>query len=97
MGPTTAAEVTAILDGMRHHFSVPAGSHVVDAAIGAGVRVPFSCKGGMCCTCRAKLVEGRAEMTRNFSLEPWEVEAGFILTCQAEARSERLVLDYDQV
>jgi ring-1,2-phenylacetyl-CoA epoxidase subunit PaaE len=91
------AEVTAILDGMRHHFSVPNGSHVVDAAIAAGIRVPYSCKGGMCCTCRARVVEGAAVMTTNYSLEPWEIDKGFILTCQAIPTTPRLVLDYDQM
>ena len=76
---------------------VPPGGHVVDAALAAGIRVPYSCKGGMCCTCRAKLVEGQAEMTLNYSLEPWEMERGFILTCQAVPKSERLVVDYDQM
>src|SRR5262245_4858560 len=69
-------EVTAVVDGARHTFRVPAGGLVVDAALAAGVRVPYSCKGGMCCTCRAKLVEGQVAMVRNFSLEPWEMEAG---------------------
>ncbi len=92
-----AAEVTAVVDGMRHHFSVPAGSHVVDAAIAAGVRVPYSCKGGMCCTCRARIVEGAAVMTTNYSLEPWEMDKGFILTCQAIPTTPRLVIDYDQM
>ena len=78
-------------------FTVPPGEHVVDAALAAGVRVPYACKGGMCCTCRAKLVEGKAEMTTNYSLEPWEIERGFILTCQAVPKSDRLVLDYDQM
>ena len=90
-------EVVAILDGLRHEFTVPPGEHVVDAALAAGVRVPYACKGGMCCTCRAKLVEGKAEMTSNYSLEPWEIERGFILTCQAVPKSDRLVLDYDQM
>src|SRR5262245_8151501 len=90
-------EVIAILDGVRHRFTVPPGGHVVDAALVAGVRVPYSCKGGMCCTCRARLVEGKAEMTTNYSLEPWEIERGFILTCQAVPKSERLVVDYDQM
>ena len=92
-----AAEVTAILDGMRHHFSVPAGGHVVDAAIAAGIRVPYSCKGGMCCTCRARMIEGAAVMTTNYSLEPWEIEKGFILTCQAVPTTPRLIVDYDQM
>jgi ring-1,2-phenylacetyl-CoA epoxidase subunit PaaE len=90
-------EAIAILDGIRHRFTVPPGGHVVDAALEAGVRVPYSCKGGMCCTCRAKLVEGKAEMTINYSLEPWEIERGFILTCQAVPKSDRIVLDYDQM
>ena len=67
----------------------------VEAAIRAGVKVPYACKGGMCCTCRARIVEGRAEMAVNYSLEPWEIERGFILTCQALPRTERLVVDYD--
>ncbi len=90
-------EVVAILDGIRHRFTVQPGGKVVDAALAAGVRVPYSCKGGMCCTCRAKLVEGKAEMAVNYSLEPWEIERGFILTCQAVPKTERLVLDYDQM
>jgi ring-1,2-phenylacetyl-CoA epoxidase subunit PaaE len=93
----SGSEVVAVLDGMRHRFVVPNGGHVVDAALAAGVRVPYSCKGGMCCTCRAKLIEGVADMTINYSLEPWEIEKGFILTCQAVPRSERLVVDYDQM
>jgi len=97
MGAPVGTEAIAILDGIRHHFTVPPGGHVVDAALAAGIRVPYSCKGGMCCTCRAKLVEGRAEMTTNYSLEPWEIERGFILTCQAVPKSERLVVDYDQM
>ena len=68
---------------------------MVDAALAAGLRVPYSCKGGMCCTCRARLVEGAAEMTANYSLEPWEIARGFILTCQAVPTSARIVVDYD--
>jgi ring-1,2-phenylacetyl-CoA epoxidase subunit PaaE len=96
-GKVEGTEVVAILDGMRHAFTVPTGGHVVDAALAAGIRVPYACKGGMCCTCRAKVVEGTAEMTTNYSLEPWEIERGFILTCQAVPQSDRLVVDYDQM
>jgi ring-1,2-phenylacetyl-CoA epoxidase subunit PaaE len=96
-GKVEGTEVVAVLDGIRHAFTVPTGGHVVDAALAAGIRVPYACKGGMCCTCRAKVVEGSAEMTTNYSLEPWEIERGFILTCQAVPKSERLVLDYDQM
>jgi ring-1,2-phenylacetyl-CoA epoxidase subunit PaaE len=94
---TAGAEVTAIIDGARHVFQVPDGGVVVDAALGVGMRVPYSCRGGMCCTCRARLAAGEVAMLRNYSLEAWEVEAGFVLTCQAQPRSDRVVLDYDQV
>jgi ring-1,2-phenylacetyl-CoA epoxidase subunit PaaE len=90
-------EVVALIDGVRHPFIVPPGQHVVDAALAAGIRVPYACKGGMCCTCRAKVVEGQAAMTLNYSLEPWEIARGFILTCQTVPSSKRLVLDYDQL
>jgi ring-1,2-phenylacetyl-CoA epoxidase subunit PaaE len=88
-------DVIAIMDGVRHRFAVGPGEHVIDAALRAGLRVPYACKGGMCCTCRAKLVEGKAEMTANYSLEPWEMEKGFILTCQAVPKTARVVVDYD--
>lgn len=94
---TGGTEAVAILDGSRHRFTVPPGGRVVDAALAAGIRVPYACKGGMCCTCRAKLVEGTAEMVTNYSLEPWEMARGFILTCQAVPTSDRLVVDYDQM
>lgn len=93
--PAEGVEAVAILDGIRHRFTVPPGVRVVDAALAAGIRVPYACKGGMCCTCRARLVEGKAEMAVNYSLEPWEIARGFILTCQAVPQSDRIVLDYD--
>jgi ring-1,2-phenylacetyl-CoA epoxidase subunit PaaE len=95
--PGESTEAIAILDGIRHAFVVPRGGHVVDAALAQGIRVPYSCKGGMCCTCRAKVIEGEARMTTNYSLEPWEIARGFILTCQAVPTSARLVVDYDQM
>jgi ring-1,2-phenylacetyl-CoA epoxidase subunit PaaE len=90
-------EAVAIMDGTHHTFHVPPGGLVVDAALAARVRVPYSCRGGMCCTCRAKLVEGEVTMVRNFSLEAWEIAAGFVLTCQAQPTTRRVVLDYDQM
>lgn len=93
--PKAMAEI--ILDGSRHGFPVAAGEAIVDAALRAGLELPYSCKGGMCCTCRAKVIEGSAAMIQNFSLEPWEVQAGFVLTCQAHPTSARVVVDYDQV
>jgi ring-1,2-phenylacetyl-CoA epoxidase subunit PaaE len=68
---------------------------VLDAAHAAGIELPYSCAGGMCCTCRCRVVEGRTEMAVNFSLQPWEIEAGFTLACQTRPLSEKLVLDFD--
>jgi ring-1,2-phenylacetyl-CoA epoxidase subunit PaaE len=99
--PTPAGEAphcvaTVILDGKRTDVPVAAGEAVLDAALRAGLDLPYACKGGMCCTCRARLVEGEAAMAVNFSLEKWEMEAGFVLTCQAHPSTARVVLDYDQ-
>jgi ring-1,2-phenylacetyl-CoA epoxidase subunit PaaE len=90
-----ATEAVAVLDGIERRFSIARGVRVVDAALAAGIRVPYSCRGGMCCTCRAKLIAGRVEMAVNYSLEPWELARGFVLTCQAVPVSERIVIDYD--
>ncbi len=91
------AVASFIIDGKRREVPVAEGEAILDAALRAGVDLPFACKGGMCSTCRAKLVEGRAEMDINYSLEPWELNAGFILTCQAKPCSERVMVDYDHV
>ena len=92
-----AAVVTVIHEGARVDVPVAAGEAIIDAAIRAGRNLPYSCKGGMCCTCRAKVTEGRVEMAVNYSLEPWEVSAGYVLTCQARPVTDRVVVDYDQV
>jgi len=86
-----------IIDGKRREVPVAEGEAIRDAALRGGVDLPFACKGGMCSTCRAKLVEGRAVMELNYSLEPWELQAGFILTCQAKPITEKVVVDYDHV
>jgi len=91
------AFASLIIDGKRREVPVAEGEAILDAALRAGVDLPFACKGGMCSTCRAKLVEGEALMDVNYSLEPWELEAGFILTCQAKPVSEKVVVDYDHV
>jgi ring-1,2-phenylacetyl-CoA epoxidase subunit PaaE len=59
--------------------------------------MPYSCRGGMCCTCRAKLVRGEVRMDRNFSLEPWELSAGYVLTCQSHPLTPQVAVDYDHV
>jgi ring-1,2-phenylacetyl-CoA epoxidase subunit PaaE len=91
------AEAEAMLDGIRHRFPIGAEETIIDAALIAGLDLPFSCRGGMCCTCRARLVTGEVAMDQNFSLERWELEAGYVLTCQSRPKSANLVLDYDQV
>ena len=96
-GAPPAAIATVIHEGARVDVPVAEGEAIIDAAIRAGRNLPYSCKGGMCCTCRAKLLEGRVEMAANYSLEPWEIIAGYVLTCQARPLTERLVVDYDQV
>lgn len=91
------AIASLIIDGKRRDVPVAEGEAILDAALRAGMDLPFACKGGMCSTCRAKLVEGDAPMELNYSLEPWELEAGFILTCQAHPASAKVVVDYDQM
>jgi ring-1,2-phenylacetyl-CoA epoxidase subunit PaaE len=91
------AEAEAVRDGIRHHFPVAADQSIIEAAESAGLDLPYSCRGGMCCTCRAKLVEGKVEMAVNYSLEAWELEAGYVLTCQSRPKTAKVVLDYDQV
>jgi len=97
--PTAPPKALAalIIDGKRREVPIAEGEAILDAALRAGVDLPFACKGGMCSTCRARLVEGKAQMEVNYSLEPWELEKGFILTCQARPVTDRVVVDYDHV
>ena len=97
MSAPPKAIASLIIDGKRRDVPVAEGEAILDAASRAGLDLPFACKGGMCSTCRAKLIEGSARMEVNYSLEPWELEAGFILTCQARPTSETVVVDYDHV
>ena len=91
------SKVKIILDDTAMLLDVPyEGINVLDAALAKGADLPFACKGGVCCTCRAKLISGKVEMTLNYSLEPDEVEAGFILTCQAHPKTDEVVIDFDQ-
>jgi ring-1,2-phenylacetyl-CoA epoxidase subunit PaaE len=97
VGAPPKAVAALIIDGKRREVPVAEGEAILDAALRAGMDLPFACKGGMCSTCRAKLVEGGAQMDVNYSLEPWELEKGFILTCQARPTTGRVVVDYDHV
>jgi ring-1,2-phenylacetyl-CoA epoxidase subunit PaaE len=95
--PDIVAEAEAVLDGIRHRFPVAADQSIIEAAEAAGLELPYSCRGGMCCTCRARLVDGKVEMAVNYSLERWELEAGYVLTCQSRPTTPKVVLDYDQI
>jgi len=90
------SEVTVRLDGVSHVFRLPYdGESVLNAALMEGADLPFACKGGVCCTCRAKLLEGEVEMDVNYALEADELAAGFILTCQSHPKTEKVVIDFD--
>jgi ring-1,2-phenylacetyl-CoA epoxidase subunit PaaE len=96
-GSAGGATITVIMDGRRRAFSMPMhGEVILDAAGRAGLDLPFSCRAGVCSTCRAKLLSGTAEMEHNVALEEWEVEAGYILCCQARPTSAALEISYDE-
>ncbi|OLF08952.1 1,2-phenylacetyl-CoA epoxidase subunit PaaE [Actinophytocola xanthii] len=90
-----AAEVTVVLDGRETTLTLPADTPILDAAQRVRADLPFACKGGICGTCRAKVTSGAVEMRRNYALEQHEVDAGFVLTCQALPRSATVAVDYD--
>ena len=91
------SNVTFIMDGRASHFELSAdGENVLDASINQGIDLPYSCKGGVCSTCKAKLVEGQVDMDITHGLEAGEQEAGFILTCQAHPISAKVVVDSDE-
>jgi len=92
-----AHAIIITVDGKRREVPAADGEAILDAALRAGIDLPFACKGGMCSTCRARVVEGSVAMDVNYSLEPWELEKGFVLTCQAKCTSERVVVDFDAV
>ena len=95
-GDIADARITIIRDGVARTIDFHAvQGNILDAAAAAGLEVPFSCKSGVCCTCRAKLLEGEVRMDRNFALEKHEVAAGFVLTCQSHPLSDRVVLTFD--
>ncbi len=78
------ATISVLMDGRRRSFPMAAGdASVLEAAERAGLELPFSCRSGICATCRARIVAGAAVMAHNIALQPWEIEAGFVLCCQA--------------
>ncbi len=94
---TKTSKVTIQLDGIAVEFDLPFyGPSILNAALSLGADLPFACKGGVCATCRAKLLTGEVVMDNNYALEPEEVAKGYILTCQSHPRTDKLVVDFDQ-
>jgi ring-1,2-phenylacetyl-CoA epoxidase subunit PaaE len=90
-----SSEVTVLLDGRSTTTAIPREDRILDGAQRARPDLPFACKGGVCGTCRAKVVDGEVNMLRNFALEPAETAAGFVLTCQSVPVSEKIIVDFD--
>ncbi len=90
-------DVTVIMDGHRKMFQMSsAGLSIVDAAATQGIELPYSCKGGVCATCRTHLRDGEVRMDTNYGLEPWELEDGYVLACQSHPLTDQITLDYDK-
>jgi ring-1,2-phenylacetyl-CoA epoxidase subunit PaaE len=97
-GDADDARIAVVRDGLTREFGFRKGvdPSLLDAAARAGLDVPYSCKSGVCATCRAKLIEGQVRMDRNFALERDDLEAGFVLTCQSHPTTERVVVSFDE-
>jgi ring-1,2-phenylacetyl-CoA epoxidase subunit PaaE len=89
-------QLTVVLDGKPYDMPMNKNEKILDIALAMGLDLPYSCKGGVCCTCRCKVVEGTTEMEKNFTLEKPEVDQGFVLSCQAKPTSGRVVVSFDE-
>jgi ring-1,2-phenylacetyl-CoA epoxidase subunit PaaE len=90
-------QVTVIMDGRRRSFEMPSdGTTVLEAAEQAGLELPYSCRAGVCSTCRTRVVRGAVTMMTNYALEQWEVDAGYVLCCQALPAAQELEITYDE-
>lgn len=95
---TAISHVTVIVDGEEFEFDLASdGQNILDAASDEGADVPFSCKAGVCCTCKAQVLEGEVHMEQNYALEPDDLERGFVLSCQAHPKTEKVVIDFDVI
>ena len=94
--PAGQVQLTVLIDGKSHELAMRTDQHVLDVALSAGLDLPYSCKAGVCCTCRAKVLDGAVVMDKNFTLEADEMAQGFVLSCQARPTSDRLVVSYDE-
>lgn len=90
-------ELTIVQDGVTRTITIQKNKdNLIDAALAGGIELPYSCKGGVCSTCRCKVIEGEVDMDANFALEDYEVERGFILSCQSFPVSDTLLIDFDE-
>ncbi len=89
-------QLSVILDGKTYAMPLGDENTVLDAALEQGLDLPYACKGGVCCTCRAKVIEGKVSMDKNYTLEQWEISQGFVLTCQARCQTQRVVVSFDE-
>lgn len=95
-GDAPQARITIIADGLKREMEFRAEDpSILDVALRAGMDLPYSCKGGVCCTCRAKVIEGKVRMDKNYTLEQPDVDAGYVLTCQSHPLTERVVISFD--
>lgn len=95
--PKAQTQVTVVMDGRRRTFDMASdGTTVLEAAEAAGLELPYSCRAGVCSTCRTRVVRGAVTMMTNYALEPWEVEAGYVLCCQALPAAAELEITYDE-
>jgi ring-1,2-phenylacetyl-CoA epoxidase subunit PaaE len=94
---TPSAQVSLVADGKTRHLQVPFdGTTLLEAGLASGANLPYACKAGVCCTCRARVLEGEVRMDKNYTLEPDEIARGFVLTCQSHPVSERVVVSFDE-
>jgi len=94
-GASGEVRLSVQLDGKAHELRMFAHERVLDVALAAGLDLPYSCKGGVCCTCRARVLDGQVAMEKNFTLEDWEVKKGFVLSCQARPLTDHVTISYD--
>lgn len=94
--PYIQTEVTVIIDDDTFHYTMNSDQNILDAGIESGLDLPFSCKGGVCCTCRAKVMEGEVRMDVNYALNDDEVDRGYVLTCQSHPTTKTVVVSFDE-
>jgi ring-1,2-phenylacetyl-CoA epoxidase subunit PaaE len=95
-GQAEEVQLTVVLDGKPYSMPMRRHEKILDIALSLGLDLPYSCKAGVCCTCRCKVMEGTTEMEKNFTLEKPEVAQGFILSCQARPTSDRVMISFDE-